>query len=265
MPENAALVPVEQKAVMFYEDEVVAVLVRIDAKEEVFVPVRPLAERLGLSWSSQLRRLRGDAVLRNEVQDVQVETAGGPQTMPAIPLDFLQGWLFGINANRAKDEVRERLVRYQRECYRVLAEAFQAGELSTDPVEVDLLRHVSPATREAYEIARAVVRLARSQLVLEAHVNSRLEEVEERLENVEARLGSSDTVNEEQASQISQGVKAVALAMSKRSGRNEFGGVYGELYRRFGITSYKLLPASRFRDAMTFLDEWYSQVEGGLF
>jgi hypothetical protein len=41
-----------------------------------------------------------------------------------------------------------------------------------------------------------------------------------------------------QASRISQAVKAVAIALGKVSGRNEFDGVYGELYRRFEVTSY---------------------------
>ena len=265
MSSPGALVPVEQKEVMFYEDEVVAVLVPAAGHPEVFVPVRPLVERLGLSWSSQLQRLRNDAVLADQVRDVQVETAGGPQKMPAIPLGYLQGWLFGINANRVKDEVRGRLIRYQRECYHVLAAAFESGELSTEPVEAELLHEVSPDTREAYEIARAVVRLARSQMMLEARVNARLGNVEQRLENVEERLGSSDTISEEQASQISQAVKAIAMALSKRTNRNEFGGVYGELYRRFNITSYKLLPASRFHEAMAFLNEWYAQLHSDTF
>ncbi len=64
----------------------------------------------------------------------------------------------------------------------------------------------------------------------------------------------------EQASQISQAVKAVAIVYGKKTGRNEFGGVYGELYRKFGITSYKLLPAKQFKEAMQFLSEWYEQL-----
>jgi hypothetical protein len=67
-------------------------------------------------------------------------------------------------------------------------------------------------------------------------------------------------VSDEQASQISQAVKAVAMAFSKQTGRNEYGGVYGELYRRFGITSYKLLPARRFQEAMDWLSEWYQSI-----
>ena len=57
-------------------------------------------------------------------------------------------------------------------------------------------------------------------------------------------------------------MKAVAIKMAQKSGRNEFGGVYGELYRKFGITSYKMLPAGRFEEAMEFLNEWYGSLTG---
>ena len=49
----------------------------------------------------------------------------------------------------------------------------------------------------------------------------------------------------------------------KDSGRNEFGGVYGELYRKFGVTGYRMLPARRFQEAMSFLAEWHETVTGG--
>ncbi len=55
----------------------------------------------------------------------------------------------------------------------------------------------------------------------------------------------------------------MALALGKQTSRNEFGSVYGELYRRFGITSYKLLPAGRFAEAMKFLTEWYLELGTG--
>jgi hypothetical protein len=62
--------------------------------------------------------------------------------------------------------------------------------------------------------------------------------------------------------QISQAVKTVALALGKRTKRNEFGAVYGELYRKFGITSYKMLPAKKFEPAINFLTEWHQNLEG---
>jgi hypothetical protein len=85
----------------------------------------------------------------------------------------------------------------------------------------------------------------------------------QRIEELEATLGDPiRQVTPDQASQISQAVKAVAIVYGKQTGRNEFGGVYGELYRKFGITSYKLLPAKKFDVAMGWLADWYSQVTG---
>ena len=52
--------------------------------------------------------------------------------MVCLPLDYISGFLFGLNADRVKPELRERVLRYQRECYKVLAEAFQDGRLTTD-------------------------------------------------------------------------------------------------------------------------------------
>lgn len=52
--------------------------------------------------------------------------------MICLSLDYLSGWIFGINASRVKPMIKERLRRYQRACYKVLAKAFQDGRLTTD-------------------------------------------------------------------------------------------------------------------------------------
>lgn len=110
--------------------------------------------------------------------------------------------------------------------------------------------------------------LARNQVLLEARLDrqdTRLSEYEKRLEGVETTLGYTGRfVTPDQASQISQAVKTVALKLSKKSGRNEYGAVYGELYRKFGITGYKQLPASKFQQAMNWLNEWRENIEGDL-
>ena len=261
--EGSILIPVEQKQVLFYEDEITAVRVTEAGRPVVYVPLRPICDYLGVSWSGQRDRTVRDPVLKTEVRGVRVTrtpgAGGGTQEMTCLPLDYLSGWLFGINATRVKPEVRDRLIRYQRECYRVLAEAFQEGRLTGDETFEDLLQTADPGVVQAYQMALAVVKLARNQIMLE----SRLEGHEQRLERLEATLGSPGRqVTEEQASQISQAVKAVAMALSQKSGRNEYGGVYGELYRRFAITSYKLLPAGRFHEAMKFLTDWHQNLTG---
>ncbi len=48
----------------------------------------------------------------------------------------------------------------------------------------------------------------------------------------------------------------------RREARNAYAAVFGELYRRFGVSSYKNVPASRFADVMAWLEE-ERQVVGG--
>ena len=266
MSDEKALVPVEQKQVVFYNDEITAVLVDLNGEQEVFVPVRPICEFLGVAWSPQLRRINRDPVLSAEVKGVTVTvTPGGKQEMICLPLDYVSGFLFGINASRVDEAVRDRLIRYQRECFKVLAEAFQEGRLTADPGLDELLLQDSDAV-QAYKLLQAMVKLARNQILIEAQIGkhaTKLADHDQRLEEIESTLGdSSRNVTPDQASQISQAVKTVAMKLSKASGRNEYGGVYGELYRKFGITSYKQLPAAKFEQAMNWLNEWREGVDG---
>ncbi len=121
-------------------------------------------------------------------------------------------------------------------------------------------------------MALAIARLAEEQIEFDRRLISTetrlykaaavVGDMQKRLTAVEQKLAPGTAVTDEQAMQISQAVKAIALMMEKRPGRNEFQGVYGELYRRFGITSYKLLPAEKFADAMQFLTERYVNLTG---
>ena len=259
-----SLTVIEQKKVPFYHDQITAVRVEDGT---VYVPIRPICELLGVDWASQRKRINRDIVLAKQKMSVVVTTTDSvsdgsrrPKTshMIALPLDYLNGWLFGMNASRVKDSVRDQLVRYQTECYRVLFEAFQTGDLSTEGDDVaDMLKNAHPETVEAYQIAKAVFTLARRQLVSEIRLNDH----EERLQILEARSrDSARQIDTQQASMISQAVKVVALELGKNTGRNEFGGVYGELYRRYQISSYQELPSVKFQDAMQFLRDWWQSL-----
>lgn len=270
--EGKALIPVEEKTVDVYGDEVPAVLVQVDdsGRPLVYVPVRPICDYLGVAWSAQRLRINRDPVLSETTERVIVTITDSRQTMGremlCLPLDYLNGWLFGINANRVKSGIRERLIRYQRDCYRILADAFLQRSLPAEKVPGAI------ALFQVREMGLAIARLAEEQIEFESRISTAEEQVDQtvvivgdltqRVATLEKRVAPGEAVTDDQASQISQAVKAVAIKMSQQSGRNEFGGVYGELYRKFGITSYKLLPASRFQEAMDFLTQWHQSLVG---
>jgi hypothetical protein len=181
---------------------------------------------------------------------------GGEQQAGLLRVDLVPLWLTGISLEAVKDEIRPKLERYQREAAQVLWEAFQEGRLTADPAFSELLTADTPAVR-AYKNALAIVELARNQVIMEAQ----LQDHARRLEAIESQLGDPGRyVTPDQASQISQAVKAVALLLGKKSGRNEHGSVYGELYRKFGVTGYKLVPATRFQEVMDWLTTWHEDI-----
>lgn len=273
------LVPSEQKEVRFYDDEITVVLVQRETRQEIFVSIRQMCDLLGVSYQGQIRRINDDPVLAKHVQGVNVTftpsggRGGGPQTTNCLNLEYLNGWLFGINANRVKAEVRERLILYQEKCFQVLAEAFREERLTTEVDLEDLLQNSESDAVQAYRLLQALVKLARNQVLMEAQLEThnlrldrhelRFESQDERLEQIETLLGDpGHHVSPDQAMQISQAVKTIAIELGKKTKRNEFGGVYGELYRKFGITSYKALPAGKFESAIAWLNEWYQGLTG---
>jgi hypothetical protein len=73
MSKDKALIPTEQRSVEFYGDELIAVLLA----GEPFVPIRPLCDYLGLSWSGQRERILRDAVLSETAATVRVTRTEG--------------------------------------------------------------------------------------------------------------------------------------------------------------------------------------------
>ena len=245
----------EQKIVSFYDDDLIAVRAE---DSQIYVSLRHMCESIGVSRQGQVRRIQAHHVLAKGYKNgtIIAHGGGGTQSINLLRVDLIPMWLSGINIKRVREEIRPKLIQYQEEVAKVLWEAFQSGRLSVGPSVTDLLQNDTPAVR-AYKVAQAIADLALNQVVLE----SRIDSYEERLSIVEAALNNpARLISAEQAMHISQAVKAIALEMGKRSGRNEFQGVYGELYRRYKIPTYRELPANQFLEAMNFLRDWFQSI-----
>lgn len=249
---------VEQRNVVFYGDVLSAA--RGD-DGRIYANFTQVCDVLGINTRAQRRRLAEHDVLGPALTTGIMPTDGGPQRVYVIRVDMVPLWLSTLRVRSVREELREKLRQYQLEAAAVLWEAFRDGRLTAEPDDVPAT--VSPETLQAVQMAEAVLMLARNQVALEQRLGGQIEALGARLETVEAAMGSSNRyITQDQAAQLSQAVKAVALVMGRKSGRNEFGGVYGEMYRMFGITGYKLLPARRFDEAMGWLTEWYQSVTG---
>jgi hypothetical protein len=258
MTEEKALALIEQRSVNFYGDDLTAVRA---GDSHIYASLTQMCNAIGIDAQGQRRRIERHTVLSKGLKGVDnLSTPGGTQSGYMLRADLIPLWLSGIRVSAVKEELRQKLEKFQEEAAAVLWEAFQEGRLTTTDSDFEqLLKHADDEVVQAYQIAQAVVKLARNQILLQGQVAHNTERIEE----LEAIIGDPKRhVTPDQASQISQAVKAVAYEYGKQTGRNEFGGVYGELYRKFGVTSYKYLPAKKFGEAMNWLSEWYMQITG---
>jgi hypothetical protein len=139
-PEQQAepVYPLAQRTIDFYGDDLTAVQVG----EQVYSPVKYMCECLGVAWAPQWQRIERDAVLSTVIVTIIVEAKDGKQREAiCLPAEYINGWLFGIDENRVKPELREKLIAYKREAYVVLAKAFmgeQAGTAMSSPAQYTL-------------------------------------------------------------------------------------------------------------------------------
>jgi hypothetical protein len=187
--------------------------------------------------------------------------------MLGLPLKFLPGWLFGIQAARMrKAALREKVIRYQRECFQVLWDAFQHEILPTASSAVPVPTERSGA-EIAYEMATAIQHLARQQMEMEQRLGGRMDsmarwatQVERRISSLELQINPEETITEAQANEIALAVKTVVAALEASGTKNGYGRVYAELYRRERIGAYRKLAQGCYQVVLDWLHQWHQEI-----
>lgn len=134
--------------------------------DTVLVALKPIVEGMGLSWHGQLERVKRDLLLREGIRMIRIPSKKGPQDTACLPLDLIHGWFFKIESGRIKDQdVRHKVLLYQRECYDVLAAHFLNSRAIASPRSAEQIRLSIGLCQEARLIfgRRASAQLWRSQ------------------------------------------------------------------------------------------------------
>jgi len=267
------------RVIPFHGDQLIAVQ---QPNGTVFVHFARVCENLGLSRPTQVRKVSAHAVLSKGLLTLPIETEGGTQQVQCLRVDLLPLWMAGLHASRVKEHLREKLECYQAEAAQVLWNAFgdrivveETGIVSIeDDPSIQQLQRIAEMGRAIMHMAEQQIELQRQQTALTTRMDSaarvirgydgRIVTVEEHLATVdvrvgllEARLRPAATIDDEQAAEISSRVKVLAQALTAQdSSKNHYQGIFAELYRRFGVSSYKLIRQNQYIGVLAFLEEW---------
>lgn len=97
----------------------------------IYVAIKPICDSMGIEWRKQRERINRDPILSKGSTMTVLPSAGGPQETTLLRLDLMNGWLFGIDESRVKDEeTRQRILWYKEECYEALFQHFYSKAAS---------------------------------------------------------------------------------------------------------------------------------------
>lgn len=92
---------------------------------QVFVPVKPVCEALGIDNKTQQEVIKSHPILAIHAGLRPTTGADGKQyEMLCIPLKYAFGWLMGIDARSVKPESYDSVIRYQEAAYTALYDRF---------------------------------------------------------------------------------------------------------------------------------------------
>lgn len=136
----------------------VSLQVVVDDKEQL-IPIKPVCDILGVNYTSQVDKLKEHPIFRSTIpQRGTVAADGKEREMLCIPLRFFSGWLFSINPNNVKEEIKEKLIQFQLKCNDILYDYF------FNRADFALKKEVAIAkTKEVFDEKTELVRLAKSE------------------------------------------------------------------------------------------------------
>jgi len=200
----------------------------------VAVVVRRVCEALGISEEPQRRKLRECAWARATIM-VAHDASGREQELFCLDLDSLPMWLATINPGKVREELRPKLIRYQRECAQVLRDHFLKAP--SKPAAID--------REELLAILSGMLGPSLGQM-LDRQIAARLDPVIARIESAfgtvqqhpegllpRAELKDHPTELAQCRSLITQTARALGVSWNK---------VQGELLKKYQVRSYRRLP-----------------------
>ena len=124
-------------------------IVTFSDDNNVFVPVKPICDAIGVAYQAQHLKLQEHEILAPTITlRVIVAADGKKREMVCLPLEFVYGWIFTINPKNVSEMAREDVLRYQRECYTALYNHFAGSlrrRLEENNAEIEALQAVNAA------------------------------------------------------------------------------------------------------------------------
>jgi len=120
------------------------------------VPIKPICEALGVDLKTQREKLNSNP-LYSQLGGLSPSVAadGKEREMYCLPFEYCMAWMLGINSANVKEEIREKLLDYQRACVEVLKRHFIGNvrkQAEINQLEIKSLERINELTESKNRI-----------------------------------------------------------------------------------------------------------------
>lgn len=112
------------QTISFYGSE----LITLKVEDVIYTAVKPIVEAMGLDWGGQQQKLSKSSDKFNCRDISMVAKDGKVRQMLCMPLKKLNGWLFSINPEKVRPDLKDRVIQYQEECFEALYNYWHFGK-----------------------------------------------------------------------------------------------------------------------------------------
>ena len=127
----------------------VEIYAEVNENGQIFVPIKPICTAIGIDSEGQRQRIMRHHILSSTAFTLKaVAEDGREREMLCLPLEYIYGWLFTIDANQVAESRREAVGKYQHECYDVLYRHFTGSlrhQLDANAAEIEQLKALNDA------------------------------------------------------------------------------------------------------------------------
>jgi hypothetical protein len=259
--QEQAIIPVEQDTVPFYDRQIIAARL---PDGRIAASLRNMCDALQLDRPSQMRRIRDDDILVDQLIPVRVETDGGTQTVEMLTAWAIPTWLTGIQLSRVAPEKRDAIKAYKREAADALYRHFsqRRAELAAPPNLVPA-EPITKPERPSPDASPDAWATYHEQMAAwyrwQADIEQWRDSVESRLESVEEitrlvpeildRLGPA-TLSPEHQRTVQAGVKRLHEVSGVA-----YATIHDELRQHFRVGKYEQIPEARWAE----VTEWFKR------
>lgn len=264
--ERGALQPREQLPFTYFGS---VVLASRHPDGTIYLSIRDLCDVLDVSRPSQMRRLRQHADLSQGLVLFQVQTPGGSQAQEFLSLEKVPAWLLGLSTRSRSEEVRSKLAYLQsylvREVYAAYARLAGLPEQGSRQIEdLDELRRLDSSLGALAERQAQIETSQDKAREVWRSLSDQVRQIVDRLAALEQQ--TEGAISKAQRGHLYQLVQAWGAAKAEQEPRLRRSAAYQTVWAafkvRFGLARYEDLPASRYREAVRFVEDNYRALTG---